>query len=560
MSEDIITKRLHVSGLTPAITVADLSQKLGSFGSIKALDGFGKFDALGEPRKFGYVTLETTKGKLARCMNLLSGVTWKGTKFRIGEAKPDFRERIAAENTAAEEGPPQKKRRLVRGVHGVQKDNMTLVTPENVKEHSGWRVTELGRLIKPIRMRPDHPLPQPVATSSKASTKTTKGKPKKKRVRDPPTRARRKTIDPTKYGSQHLKGIFLDTDIVADTVSVKKPFVEEENSGPVSESSSSESSDDEVMADDEATSQKSLTPVAAEASLHKPSLPVSPPPTTVARASASKPSLGLPDTELEQEKKTSLGLLHSMFGDDDWGGQETDLSDVEMADLTAASSARKITGTHTDPGFEEVPLDVSDIPVISSKELPEKSQEEEVEADDESAVVEDELPAQRSDSGSEHNKPVQKTKLKDLFAPKDAEGGFSLLGHLDLDLELEEDVLGLGIAQTHTESSNNITDNFTVTTQKYSESHPRRHPQVTLDSRAPLFFPVSGDDRKRARDPFTVLNDKGWNWKSFSRNETSEEIKKRWEDTKGDLTRDWKKRHREAVKSRRRRGGHDGGD
>lgn len=26
-------------------------------------------------------------------MNLLSGVTWKGAKLRIGEAKPDFRER-----------------------------------------------------------------------------------------------------------------------------------------------------------------------------------------------------------------------------------------------------------------------------------------------------------------------------------------------------------------------------------------------------------------------------------------------------------------------------------
>jgi hypothetical protein len=26
-------------------------------------------------------------------MNLLSGSTWKGAKLRIGEAKPDFRER-----------------------------------------------------------------------------------------------------------------------------------------------------------------------------------------------------------------------------------------------------------------------------------------------------------------------------------------------------------------------------------------------------------------------------------------------------------------------------------
>lgn len=67
MSEDLIIKRIHVSGLTPAITADSLSQRLGSFGTVKALDGFGKVDALGQPRKFAYVTIETTKSKLARC-------------------------------------------------------------------------------------------------------------------------------------------------------------------------------------------------------------------------------------------------------------------------------------------------------------------------------------------------------------------------------------------------------------------------------------------------------------------------------------------------------------
>lgn len=67
MADEVVVKRIHVSGLTPAITPADLSQKLGSFGNVKALDGFGQLDGLGQPRKFGYVTLETTKSKLARC-------------------------------------------------------------------------------------------------------------------------------------------------------------------------------------------------------------------------------------------------------------------------------------------------------------------------------------------------------------------------------------------------------------------------------------------------------------------------------------------------------------
>ena len=110
---EVISKRLHISGLTPAISFDDISQRLGSFGSVTALDGLGKLDALGQPRKFAYATLQTTKPQLSRCalstlslslshslflivvigMNALSGSTWKGAKLRIGEAKPDFHER-----------------------------------------------------------------------------------------------------------------------------------------------------------------------------------------------------------------------------------------------------------------------------------------------------------------------------------------------------------------------------------------------------------------------------------------------------------------------------------
>lgn len=65
--DEPVTKRLHVSGLTPSITLNDLSTRLGMYGTLKALDKFGEVDALGQPRKFAYVTLETTKGKLGKC-------------------------------------------------------------------------------------------------------------------------------------------------------------------------------------------------------------------------------------------------------------------------------------------------------------------------------------------------------------------------------------------------------------------------------------------------------------------------------------------------------------
>ena len=62
------TKDLIISGLTPSITADDIFRRLTTFGTVKASDGFGLTDGLGQPRKFGYVTLETTTEKLAKCM------------------------------------------------------------------------------------------------------------------------------------------------------------------------------------------------------------------------------------------------------------------------------------------------------------------------------------------------------------------------------------------------------------------------------------------------------------------------------------------------------------
>ncbi len=108
---ETITKRLHISGLTPSLSPADLSKRLSTFGTVKALDGFELLDGVGQPRKFGYATLEGTPAQLAKCelklslgkdallmyrnigANVLSGSTWKGAKLRIGDAKPDFAQR-----------------------------------------------------------------------------------------------------------------------------------------------------------------------------------------------------------------------------------------------------------------------------------------------------------------------------------------------------------------------------------------------------------------------------------------------------------------------------------
>ena len=43
-----VKKRLHISGLTPAITSSDLITRLHGFGKVLSLDGLGMLNAVGE--------------------------------------------------------------------------------------------------------------------------------------------------------------------------------------------------------------------------------------------------------------------------------------------------------------------------------------------------------------------------------------------------------------------------------------------------------------------------------------------------------------------------------
>jgi hypothetical protein len=61
------TKRLHISGLTPNISPAVLSQQLSNFGTVIAVDGFGLVDGNGDARKFGFVTIEATQAGMRKC-------------------------------------------------------------------------------------------------------------------------------------------------------------------------------------------------------------------------------------------------------------------------------------------------------------------------------------------------------------------------------------------------------------------------------------------------------------------------------------------------------------
>lgn len=167
-------------------------------------------------------------------------------------------------------------------------------------------------------------------------------------------------------------------------------------------------------------------------------------------------------------------------------------------------------------------------------------------------------------------------------------GGFTLLGHLNLedDLELDEDIPFL----TSQEADDSVTQSQAIEPQtislpttsisatKSDSRQTRQVSQITLDPSQPLFFPLAllashpgaadtsfvtnPDAKNRPKDLYDTLEAKGWDWRAskFYRTQTEDEIRQRWEEQKGELTQGWKKRWREAGRIGRRRGNVGGGE
>ncbi|KAJ7154805.1 hypothetical protein C8R46DRAFT_1118471 [Mycena filopes] len=202
MSATTTTKRLHIS-FTPSVPASG-TRDPPKFATVKAVDGLGELDGVGVPKKFGFVSIEGSETNIAKCVSSLSGSIWKGVKVRVGDARPNFDQRFAEENVAEE--PPAKRRRKRSGVHA---EDMTPVTAETAAHQPGWKVSETGSVVRPVRIRPERPLPPPSAPSE-SSTGDGAEKRKSKKLRDPDSRARLRTIDMARWGSVHLKGALLE--------------------------------------------------------------------------------------------------------------------------------------------------------------------------------------------------------------------------------------------------------------------------------------------------------------------------------------------------------------
>jgi hypothetical protein len=131
--------------------------------------------------------------------------------------------------------------------------------------------------------------------------------------------------------------------------------------------------------------------------------------------------------------------------------------------------------------------------------------------------------------------------------------GFSLIGHLNLDSELDLD-LDLDLDEPafadNGPAAASISASDPTTARLAAPPAPAQQSKAhSLDTTLPFFFPQT-----------STTNSKGGGYGrnvkvKFARTEGEAQIRARWEAARGELTREWKRRHREAVKSRRRRGG-----
>lgn len=148
------TRRIHISGLGGQFSRDELENRLSSYGEVIDFDGceahhvdaVGTSRLTGNPRKYAFATLRTNPAALAKCMNTLSGVLWKGARLRVSEARPKWDVRLErerekeserAECTAEIAAERRKKWLRRRPWIGVEAHDMTPVTAERVA-HGEW--------------------------------------------------------------------------------------------------------------------------------------------------------------------------------------------------------------------------------------------------------------------------------------------------------------------------------------------------------------------------------------------------------------------------------------
>lgn len=293
---------------------------------------------------------------------------------------------------------------------------MELVTPTSLRP--GWRATPLGRLVRPMRMRPLRPLTPPIISGAQkiAAQKAKKRTGKKKGLLL--VRARRRRIDPEEWGSEYLKGVMLENG--------SGVILPEREKGEITRQDVQT-----VIGIEQPPTTSTIAPEVHPLQI-SPS-PESPPSTTspntshVVLITPQKDPVSTKSAtqiDLAQEAARSLSMITSLFGsaathdgdkDDDWGGAES-LSDFEAEVDSSARDTRQ-------PGYldEDIEYVAREAPLKAHKaiekhaDISDKDVEEEVDANKLSKP-------EKTESGDQMPAKVQMTKLKDMFAPRAEDG------------------------------------------------------------------------------------------------------------------------------------------
>lgn len=330
-------------------------------------------------------------------------------------------------------------------------------------------------------------------------------------------------------------------------------IVDEVESDAGSEADSTESTNSEHPTTDE---RRSISPLFPSRQVDDPA----PPPSIkadepVAPKQAIQEAAPNPLHEVAKaERSRDLGFLASFLGEavsadkkapkGEWAGfgedDEEDEGDVAPLRLRGGAAESEdedgdedMTGSSDSESSDDTSSDSED----------EDEREAPAGAEPEPEAISPVVTKPKATDGASAIQSKPQSALKAMFAPAPAQSAFSLLGALDADIELDEE-LDIPLAPPLTQLAQQPEPELQPLTQS-KKSHFDPDPSI------PLFFPSFGKGGKDAmrEDPEKE------GFQGFWRQETDEEMKEIWERDKVELTRDWKKRYREGRKQKKRRGG-----
>lgn len=135
----------------------------------------------------------------------MSGAHWRGAQLRLAEAKPrwDVKYASASSSSSKEDEAKRARKRLRRAIAQTGTKHAQDMRPVTEPSRGKFWKLENGHLVRPIAMRPSHPLAPTLGSAEK-----------EKEPRRPMKRMPRRVLDPERWGAAH--DVFPELDVVRE--------------------------------------------------------------------------------------------------------------------------------------------------------------------------------------------------------------------------------------------------------------------------------------------------------------------------------------------------------